>query len=117
MRRDLKKAVYKYFCLSFSLQSTLGDTSGFGCSPPYFSGSPPSRAQNPMVRDVEFSRLRRSVTPLLASFSSQDRAPSSRGSTTLHATSPLIRIEGFDCLVRGFECARQDSCHRVTAFA
>ncbi|XP_055819366.1 uncharacterized protein LOC129888402 isoform X2 [Solanum dulcamara] len=67
-------------------------------SPPYFCGSPPSRASNPLIQDVNFCNDNFvPITPIpesAAPFSS-----SSRGCVRLKFgnNSAPVRIEGFNC--------------------
>lgn len=94
----------------FLSKNSSGETQNFGCSPPYFSGSPPCRAGNPVVRDAEFSRPRHPFSPDANSQAKIPTGPSFRA-------SPSVRIEGFDCPGRGFECTGRDTRRRVPAFA
>lgn len=88
-----------------------GDATSLGCSPPYFSGSPPSRAGNPLVRDEEFSHQRRPPSPSFVTRSKSSNAPIS------FRASPPVRVEGFECSGRGFDCTGLDSRCQVPAFA
>jgi hypothetical protein len=90
------------------IQNSGSDSSGFGCSPPYFSGSPPNRAGNPVVRDVLFSHLGSPVG--MAAHPKPIVAPSYR-------PSPGVRVEGFECSGRGFECTARDTRCHVSALA
>ncbi|RWR85333.1 hypothetical protein CKAN_01419500 [Cinnamomum micranthum f. kanehirae] len=81
-------------------------------SPPYFCGSPPSRAANPLVHDAHFGKEKlHSVSPLPI----PSGLPSSPSSASASASaSPLmgcaratfglkpaaVRVEGFNCLER-----------------
>ncbi|MCO5551227.1 hypothetical protein L7F22_004726 [Adiantum nelumboides] len=89
----------------FLSKSSYGD---FGGSPPFFSGSPPSRAANPLVRDTQF--LHPHAYPVATS---QAKVPAG---TPIRA-NPSVRIEGFECSARGFECTGRDAGRRVPAFA
>ncbi|KAH7352433.1 hypothetical protein KP509_19G044800 [Ceratopteris richardii] len=80
----------------------------FGCSPPIFSGSPPSRATNPLVRDTQFLR---------SHYPTVDRQVSVPSNVPAKP-APIVRVEGFDCgAARSFECTGHDSRCRVSAFA
>ncbi|KAJ1405705.1 hypothetical protein SESBI_25618 [Sesbania bispinosa] len=71
-------------------------------SPPFFCGSPPSRASNPVIQDKEFCNGNGN-----GSFSPFSMAPSSPSSSArgcvrmkFSHTPAAVRIEGFDCLSR-----------------
>ncbi|XP_057447046.1 uncharacterized protein LOC130738879 [Lotus japonicus] len=70
-------------------------------SPPFFCGSPPSRASNPVIQDEQFGNgYNGSFSP----FSMAPPSPSSsaRGCVPVKYshTPAAVRIEGFDCLSR-----------------
>lgn len=77
-------------------------------SPPFYCGSPPSRASNPVVQDAQFGNGR--MTPL-------SPAPPSPSSSSTHIGGgcvrmkfghklAAVRVEGFDCLSRdGRNCS------------
>ncbi|XP_022893653.1 uncharacterized protein LOC111408101 isoform X1 [Olea europaea var. sylvestris] len=75
-------------------------------SPPFFSGSPPSRVSNPLIQDARFGDQK--VTPVspraIPNPSGLAPSPSStRKGGCVRANfgnSPAVRIEGFDCLDR-----------------
>lgn len=68
--------------------------------PPFFCGSPPSRASNPVIQDERFGNGNGSFSP----FSMAPPSPSSsaRGCVPVKfGHSPAaVRIEGFNCLSR-----------------
>ncbi|KAG5521537.1 hypothetical protein RHGRI_033939 [Rhododendron griersonianum] len=77
-------------------------------SPPFFSGSPPSRVSNPLIQDARFGD--ESFTPISPQSipipsGSKISSPSSsaRKGGFVRASfgnNPAVRIEGFDCLDR-----------------
>ncbi|KAF7819874.1 uncharacterized protein G2W53_025329 [Senna tora] len=64
-----------------------------GCSPPFFCGSPPSRASNPVIQDEQFGN---------GNFNPFIHTPSSPSSSSARGCvrPAAVRIEGFDCLSR-----------------
>ncbi|KAH7295718.1 hypothetical protein KP509_27G062100 [Ceratopteris richardii] len=105
-------------------------SAGLTCSTPFFSGSPPCRASNPMVNDVEFSHGVRSKPPPLSATTSraskrigQDmvysfkRPVQSATRSDLAVPRPHVRIEGFDCSARGFDHATCESRRQIPAIA
>ncbi|EPS58186.1 hypothetical protein M569_16630 [Genlisea aurea] len=71
---------------------------------PFFSGSPPSRAPNPLIQDFRFASTRPILTRsdvLLPSPTSSSSTPGKSicGRSTF-SDGPSVRIEGFDCLDR-----------------
>ncbi|CAN0891525.1 hypothetical protein LINGRAHAP2_LOCUS17045 [Linum grandiflorum] len=88
-------------------------------SPPFYCGSPPSRATNPVIEDAEFGTKNRAALGFpppspsaTAALSSSPLSPSARGCVRLGQKPAVVRIEGFDCLGRD---GRQ-SC-RISAVA
>nr|GMC51529.1 uncharacterized protein LOC109172123 [Ipomoea batatas] len=96
------------------LDIILARTSGAGklniregaSSPPFFFGSPPSRASNPLIQDAHFSK-ENFVPPLATLTSPSPPLPSSSPSSARkngggcgmkfgHKPAP-VRIEGFNC--------------------
>ncbi|XP_058087359.1 uncharacterized protein LOC131234468 [Magnolia sinica] len=76
-------------------------------SPPYFCGSPPSRAPNPLVHDARFGDEKltpiSSPLPIPSGLSSSPSTASSRKGcvrTKFGHAPAAVRIEGFDCLDR-----------------
>ncbi|CAI9768078.1 unnamed protein product [Fraxinus pennsylvanica] len=75
-------------------------------SPPFFSGSPPSRVSNPLIQDARFGDEKFTpVSPRAIPFPSE-LAPSPSSTRkggcvwTNFGNNPAVRIEGFDCLDR-----------------
>ncbi|KAL1556633.1 hypothetical protein AAHA92_12227 [Salvia divinorum] len=70
-------------------------------SPPFFSGSPPSRVSNPLIQDARFGvDLCTPVSPraiLPPSPSSSRKGGCVRAN---FGNNPAVRVEGFDCLDR-----------------
>ncbi|BAT72785.1 hypothetical protein VIGAN_01022200 [Vigna angularis var. angularis] len=72
-------------------------------SPPFFCGSPPSRASNPVIQDEQFGNG--NFSPFgNGSFSpfTETSSSSARGCVPMKfgQTQAAVRIEGFDCLNR-----------------
>lgn len=76
-------------------------------SPPFFSGSPPSRVANPVVLDARFGDEK--ITPSAPLQPVPSPGPSSSPSSSArkggclranYGSKPVVRIEGFDCLDR-----------------
>ncbi|KAK7398917.1 hypothetical protein VNO78_10091 [Psophocarpus tetragonolobus] len=63
--------------------------------PPYFCGSPPSRASNPLIQDEQFGNGNFSPFTEASSSSARGCVPMKFGHTPA-----AVRIEGFDCLNR-----------------
>ncbi|KAF8048206.1 hypothetical protein N665_2609s0003 [Sinapis alba] len=91
--------------------STVGQL--LSSSPPYFHGSPPSRAVNPLDQDARFRDEKLNPlspnSPFLQPNSSSTGFPSpsassssSRGCVRMKfgLKPPAVRVEGFDCLNR-----------------
>ncbi|MCL7027936.1 hypothetical protein MKW94_007353 [Papaver nudicaule] len=84
-------------------------------SPPYFCGSPPSRAENPLIQDARFrnEKLLSPVSPLSipvinsGSSSSSSSTPTTASSSIVNGGGcvrakfghkpAMVRIEGFEC--------------------
>ncbi|KAK6925254.1 hypothetical protein RJ641_009580 [Dillenia turbinata] len=91
------------FILSKGSYGSERSTNQVASSPPFFCGSPPSRAPNPLVQDARFINER---VPPLSPVPILTTSPRKGGSIRVkfgHKPAP-VRIEGFDCLSR-------DSCH------
>ncbi|MQM11982.1 hypothetical protein Taro_044893 [Colocasia esculenta] len=89
-------------------EGTRGCGSQVPSSPPYFCGSPPSRAANPLVLDARFGEENASPSaplpmPAVSAFASSSTGSCNKGCVrkNLGASPVAVRIEGFDCLDRG----------------
>ncbi|XP_059641248.1 uncharacterized protein LOC132283325 [Cornus florida] len=84
--------------------------------PPYFCGSPPSRASNPVVQDAEFGSNKLSLfapAPIpTASMSSAARKGGSCVRMKFGQKPAAVRIEGFNCLSRD-----HGNCSSISAVA
>ncbi|KAL2905136.1 Leiomodin-1 [Bienertia sinuspersici] len=82
-------------------------------SPPFFSGSPPSRVSNPLIQDARFREEKQLIPPVsplpsspmqtAVSGSSSSPNSSARKGGCVRANfgnNPAVRVEGFDCLDR-----------------
>ncbi|KNA03979.1 hypothetical protein SOVF_203950 [Spinacia oleracea] len=70
-------------------------------SPPFFSGSPPSRVSNPLVQDEHFGLKKTFKTYSPAPISSVSPSSLGRKGGCARTQKPAaVRIEGFDCLSR-----------------
>ncbi|KAG9448953.1 hypothetical protein H6P81_008918 [Aristolochia fimbriata] len=72
-------------------------------SPPFFCGSPPSRAANPLVHDARFGEEKPGPLSPVAVSGGMPSSPSAarKGCVrTKFGHKPAVRIEGFDCLDR-----------------
>ncbi|KAJ8773067.1 hypothetical protein K2173_028244 [Erythroxylum novogranatense] len=76
-------------------------------SPPFYCGSPPSRATNPVTQDTQFGNEKVTTTtfaaaPSLPSFSASKGSPGDGSCVRMNFghTQAAVRIEGFDCLSR-----------------
>ncbi|KAJ0433596.1 hypothetical protein HanRHA438_Chr17g0813971 [Helianthus annuus] len=76
-------------------------------SPPFFSGSPPSRVSNPLIQDARFRDDK--IAPVSPRSTIPNPAPSGLSSPSPRkggcllsnfGNKPAVRIEGFDCLDR-----------------
>ncbi|GAA0152220.1 hypothetical protein LIER_10753 [Lithospermum erythrorhizon] len=75
-------------------------------SPPFFSGSPPSRVSNPVIQDARFGHEVVPLSPRALSIPSglgSSPSPSARMGGCVRANfanNPVVRVEGFDCFNR-----------------
>ena len=88
------------------------NTSGaqLASSPPFFSGSPPSRVSNPLIQDARFGDEKASPVsprsmipnPMSSGVSSANSASARKGGCLRanFGNKPAVRVEGFDCLDR-----------------
>ncbi|KAG6398931.1 hypothetical protein SASPL_140403 [Salvia splendens] len=70
-------------------------------SPPFFSGSPPSRVSNPLIQDARF--MAEHSTPASPRAVPAPSPSSTRKGGCVRANfgnNPAVRVEGFDCLDR-----------------
>uniref|UniRef100_A0A5B7ADW3 Uncharacterized protein n=1 Tax=Davidia involucrata TaxID=16924 RepID=A0A5B7ADW3_DAVIN len=65
-------------------------------SPPYFCGSPPSRASNPVIQDAQFGSDK--LSPLAPAPIPATPSSSSCVRMKFGQKPAAVRIEGFDCL-------------------
>ncbi|XP_073145360.1 uncharacterized protein [Henckelia pumila] len=78
----------------------------YASSPPFFSGSPPSRVSNPLIQDSRFGDERFAPVSPRAIQASSGLGPSPSSNRkggfvcANFGSSPTIRVEGFDCLDR-----------------
>ncbi|XP_007033265.2 PREDICTED: uncharacterized protein LOC18602053 [Theobroma cacao] len=76
-------------------------------SPPFFCGSPPSRAANPLVQDARFGEERLAALSTLQIPSPSSQSPSARKGGCVRMKFGLkpaaVRVEGFDCLNRDLQ--------------
>ncbi|XP_008799239.1 uncharacterized protein LOC103713954 [Phoenix dactylifera] len=86
-----------------------GEASPVASPPPFFCGSPPSRASNPLVHDARFGEEKPagpSLLPHAVIPSGSPAAPATSasrkgcGPTKFGLKPAAMRIEGFDCLDR-----------------
>lgn len=69
-------------------------------SPPYFCGSPPVRASNPVIQDAQFNKEKQApLSPAPPSPSSRIGGGGCVRMKFVHKPA-AVRIEGFDCLSR-----------------
>ncbi|KAJ8476118.1 hypothetical protein OPV22_019845 [Ensete ventricosum] len=92
-----------------------GEENQVASSPPFFCGSPPSRAANPVVHDARFGEDRPPApfAPLPLTQSGPPLSPSQGCAHAKFGLKPAaVRIEGFDCLDRD-----RRRCSGITAVA
>ncbi|XP_073023880.1 uncharacterized protein [Primulina eburnea] len=74
-------------------------------SPPFFSGSPPSRVSNPLIQDSRFGHekvipISPLAIPLPSGLAPSPSSTRKGGFIRANFINPAVRIEGFDCLDR-----------------
>ncbi|KAL8161307.1 hypothetical protein V2J09_012796, partial [Rumex salicifolius] len=71
-----------------------------GLSPPFFSGSPPSRVSNPLIQDARFREEK--LLPSMTIEPSPTSSSARKGGFVRanFGNKPAIRVEGFHCLDR-----------------
>ncbi|GAV65269.1 hypothetical protein CFOL_v3_08784 [Cephalotus follicularis] len=69
-------------------------------SPPYFCGSSPSRASNPVIQDAQFGNEKMTPFSLVAPPSPSSRLSGGCTRMKFGHRPAAVRIEGFDCLSR-----------------
>ncbi|XP_009795054.1 uncharacterized protein LOC107766568 [Nicotiana tabacum] len=78
-------------------------TSDLSSSPPFFSGSPPCRAMNPLIHDARFTNEKQSCfssSPSTSTSASSSPSTICKGRCSmarLGQTQSPNRVEGFDC--------------------
>jgi len=85
-----------------SNESQYGDQTNAKNSHPYFCGSPPTRSDNPLVRDAQFIRKGVPLPPVNLSQNTSCGAS--------YGAKPLVRVEGFSS-------KNQESRRSLPAFA
>lgn len=71
-------------------------------SPPFFDGSPPVRAANPLIHDSHFAHEKDVIFPGLSSSSSSKSSSPRKGGRVrmnLKYQPAAVRVQGFDCHV------------------
>ncbi|KAL9261505.1 hypothetical protein AKJ16_DCAP12256 [Drosera capensis] len=103
------KAGVELFDMILAREANAAEKSitGAPLSPPFFSGSPPSRVSNPLVLDSRFRGVKKGSPSSPLSFSSPTSptlSPSARKGGCARGKFGLkpaaVRVEGFDCLSR-----------------
>ncbi|XP_076925946.1 uncharacterized protein LOC143588948 [Bidens hawaiensis] len=98
------KAASELLDIIFAKEGVYENCTQMASSPPFFSGSPPSRVSNPLTQDARFGDKNispispRSMIPNPASTGLQS-SPSGCNRASF-GNKPAVRIEGFDCLDR-----------------
>ncbi|KAL8549464.1 hypothetical protein ACS0TY_008342 [Phlomoides rotata] len=84
-------------------KGSCGSDQPVASSPPFFSGSPPSRVSNPLIQDSRFGDDRCTpVSPRAIPIPSNSTHSPRKGSCVRvnFGNNPAVRVEGFDCLDR-----------------
>ncbi|GAA0159757.1 hypothetical protein LIER_16463 [Lithospermum erythrorhizon] len=88
-------------------QQSASSAGQVASSPPFFCGSPPSRASNPLVQDSRFGDekaipISPSSIPIPSGLGSSPSSATRKGGCMRvnFRNNPAVRVEGFDCLDR-----------------
>lgn len=96
LAKDFKKS------LNLDLQEGfLGEgCASISSSPPFFFGSPPCRAQNPLAQDAHFMVQKHGPTVSSSPSDSASLPSASHSRVKFGNKQAAVRVEGFDCQSR-----------------